>query len=327
MPTQFCPNVQCRQTGSGDAKIIRHGFFRSRCGRRRRYRCLECGRTFSNRLNSAYFRLRCSSIRFDRVAMFSVEGLSRSAIARVEGISWNTADRWVSRASEYASQFNQHMIKEVELVELQADELKTFTSRKASPTWIFTGIEVNSRLWLSTVVGRRSYRNTLTLFNNILSRGEIGAKPLITTDGFTFYQRVIRKLFGVYCIYAQMIKTWRKDRVIKVERRVLIGTTYQLEKALSESEDSETINTSFVERLNLTLRQSVAALARKSPSHPRCSQRLQKHLELAQCYYNFIRRHASLVFGREQRTPAMVAGLTNRALGFHDVFRLTHNNT
>ena len=161
----------------------------------------------------------------------------------------------------------------------------------------------------------------------MLSRGDIDAKPLITTDGFSFYERVIRKLFSVYCVYAQVIKTWRKDRIIKVERRAIIGTTCQLEQALLKSEDSSQPNTSYVERLNLTLRQSLAALARKSPSHPRCSQRLRKHLELAQCYYNFIRRHASLVFGREQRTPAMVAGLTSRVLGFRDVFTQAHNNT
>ena len=112
----------------------------------------------------------------------------------------------------------------------------------------------------------------------------------------------------------------------------MIGTTRQLEKALLESEDSETINTSFTEgrpiaRLNLTLRQSLAALDRKSPNHSRCSQRLRKHLELAQCYYNFIRRHASLACSREQRTPAMVAGLTRQVLNFRDVFTLAYNNT
>jgi hypothetical protein len=32
-----------------------------------------------------------------------------------------------------------------------------------------------------------------------------------------FNERVIRKLFGVACIYAQVVKTWRKDRVIRVE--------------------------------------------------------------------------------------------------------------
>ena len=128
MPTPLCPNEQYRQTGSGDAKIIRHGFFRSRCGRRHRYCCIECGRTLSNRFDSAYFRLRCAAMTFDRVAMLSVEGMSRSAIARIEGISWNTADCWVSRASEYAKHFNQQAIKEVELIELQVDELKTLTS-------------------------------------------------------------------------------------------------------------------------------------------------------------------------------------------------------
>lgn len=327
MPTQCCPTEQCRQTGSSDARTIRHGFFRTRCGRRRRYRCLDSGRTFSSRLDSAYFRLRCSSIRFDRVAMLSVEEMSRAAISRVESISWNTADRWISRANKYASQFNQYMIKEVELVELQADELKTFTTRKACLIWIFTGIEMNSRLRLSTVIGRRSYRNTLTLFNDMLSRGNISAKPLITTDGFALYQRVIRRLFGIYCIYAQVMKAWRKDRVIKVDLRAIIGSSQQVSRALANSDDSETINTSFIERLNHTLRQSLAALAQKSSSHPRCNQRLQKHLGLARCYYSSIRRHASLVFGRKQRTPAMVAGPTSRVLGFHDVFRLVRNNT
>ena len=57
---------------------------------------------------------------FDRVAMLSLEGMSRSAIACIEGISWNTADRSGSKASEYANRFNQRRIKVVELIELQA---------------------------------------------------------------------------------------------------------------------------------------------------------------------------------------------------------------
>ncbi len=57
------------------------------------------------------------------------------------------------------------------------------------------------------------------------------------TDGFEFYERVIRTLFGVACTYAQVIKTWRKNRVTRVERRAVIGTTSRLEKALDKSED------------------------------------------------------------------------------------------
>jgi hypothetical protein len=105
-----------------------------------------------------------------------------------------------------------------------------------------------------------------------------------------------------------------------VERRAIIGTTRRLEKALDESEDSARANTAYIERLNLTIRQSVAYLRRRSPTHARCERRLHRQLELARCHYNFIRRHTGLRFGRELRTPAMVAGLRDRVCSFRDVF-------
>ena len=79
--------------------------------------------------------------------------MSRAAIARVEGVSWNAADRWVSRANVYARRFNDRNIQGFELTELQADELKTFGPSKKRPTWVFTSLEVCSRLWVSTVAG------------------------------------------------------------------------------------------------------------------------------------------------------------------------------
>ena len=169
--------------------------------------------------------------------------------------------------------------------------------------------------------------NTHRLFNDTLSRVEIRTKPLITTDGFTFYERVIRKLFGIACSYAQVIKTWRKNRVIKVERRAVIGSTRQLEKALLESEDSSQANTSFIERLNLTVRRCSAYLARRSTAHAHHQEKLNKHLDLVRCYYNFIRRHQALRFGPECRTPAMVAGLTEKVLAFRDIFQPVQINS
>ena len=46
-----------------------------------------------------------------------------------------------------------------------------------------------------------------------------------------------------------------------------IGTAARLKAAIVESEDSETLNTSFIERLNLTIRQASAYLRRRSPCH------------------------------------------------------------
>jgi hypothetical protein len=93
-----------------------------------------------------------------------------------------------------------------------------------------------------------------------------------------------------------------------------------LEERLQESEDSSKLNTSFVERLNLTIRQGAAYLCRRTICHARWKERLEGHLELLRCYYNFARPHRALKFGREVRTPAVQAGLTKRCLTFREIF-------
>ena len=45
--------------------------------------------------------------------------------------------------------------------------------------------------------------------------------------------------------------------MVKVDRRLLLGTPAELEKALFHSEDFSTLNTSFVERHNLTVRRNL----------------------------------------------------------------------
>ena len=125
---------------------------------------------------------------------------------------------------------------------------------------------------------------------------------------------------GPACVYGQVIKTRRNNRVVRVERRVRIGTATRLKDALLESEDSETLNTSFIERLNLTIRQGSAYLRRRSPCHARCAEQLRGHVELLRCHYNFVRRHRELKFGSVCRTPAMEAGLVSKPLTFSDIF-------
>ena len=144
--------------------------------------------------------------------------------------------------------------------------------------------------------------------------------PLIVTDGFAFYGKVIGRVFGPAALYAQVIKTRRHDRVVRVDRRTVIGAVWRFDDALTRSEDSSTVNTSFIERLNLTIRQSSAYLGRRTLAHARSTDTLDAHLELLRCYYNFVRPHGALKFGRETRTPAMQAGLAARRLTLRDIF-------
>ena len=113
--------------------------------------------------------------------------------------------------------------------ELQADEIRTFTGSKSRPTWVFVAIEVWSRLWPSTVTGKRSYRNTLALVRDVANRMDFERLPLIVTDGFDFYEKVVRRVFGPEALYGQVLKTRRNDRIVKVERRELMGASWRFE--------------------------------------------------------------------------------------------------
>ena len=317
-----CPNVQCSKHGQSQ-QVIRFGFYRLKRGRRRRYRCDCCGKTYGRTTHTLYHRLRSSQPRIDRVAAMSVEGMSRAAIARVERLDPHTVDRWLERASTAAERFNDAMTRNILLQELQADELQTVTAGQGQPTWVFTTLEVWSRLWVSTVVGARTAHNTQQLLQDTVTRGEIVEDCLVTTDGYQPYTRVIRELLGSACIYAQVVKTFRNNRVAKVVQKLVIGTPERLEQALFRSEDSSTVNTSFIERLNLTIRHCCGYLGRRRLSHARREEHLTEQLELVRCFYNFIRPHRALRFGKEIRTPGMQAGLVTRRLRFRDIFQLS----
>ena len=206
------------------------------------------------------------------------------------------------------------------LVEFQADELCSFVWEKKEFVWLFTTLEVWSRLWVSSVLGRRNYKNVRALLCDTLCRARIEGRFLFTTEGFEPYLwAATRLMFGI-CIYGQVIKQRRNNRVSQVDRRLLIGTRSQLNEILLNSEDSETLNTSFIERLNLTIRRGSSYLNRRTICYPRYNERLEGQLVILQCYYNFIRPHQALKFGKELRTPAMQAGLTSRRLSFRDIF-------
>ena len=263
-----CLTPGCENLGKQGVNIVGHGWLTTKSGRRRRYRCKICGGTVSLNSGTAYSGLRCTRREFDQVATLRVEGVSISATAQVTGHSRTTIARWLERAARAAARFNQRMVRDFDVLELQADELCTFIGSKSRPTWLFATIEVCSRLWASSLVGRRSYRNTTTVLNDVILRGRRVGFPLIATDGFDYYFGAIVRLVGSACVYGQVLKTRRTDRVVWVERRVKIGTASRLKDALLGSEDSDTVNTSFVERVRPSFRWRVigVTLLQRAPS-------------------------------------------------------------
>jgi hypothetical protein len=128
----------------------------------------------------------------------------------------------------------------------------------------------------------------------------------------------------VTLLYAQVVKTMRRRRLVAVKHRVIFGTKAAVEQVLAAC--GWQINTAFVERLNLSLRQRVAAMGRRSATPCKSEDGLRQQLALFQVYHNFVLPHASLrqplaepvpTHGMGSAkvwrpwTPAMAAGLTD----------------
>ena len=90
--------------------------------------------------------------------------------------------------------------------------------------WLLAIIEVSSHLWAGGRLGRRSHRHTKAVLDDVILRGRLVGVPPIATNGFEYCSGVIVRLVGPACIYGHVIKTRRHNRVIRVERRLKIGT-------------------------------------------------------------------------------------------------------
>jgi IS1 family transposase len=128
-------------------------------------------------------------------------------------------------------------------------------------------------------------------------------------------------------IYGQVKKNYRRRKLVRVTHVMRLGTEAALTVALQGMGFSGRLNTAFIERVNLTVRHGVAALARRTWATAKPAPQLLAHLEWWRAYYHFVRPHATLRLAlmqpRErggklvaqryrQRTPAMAAGRTNR---------------
>src|SRR5215831_17905155 len=65
-------------------------------------------------------------------------------------------------------------------------------------------------------------------------------------------------------IYGQVKKTYRRRKLVRVTHVMRLGTADALTVALQGMGFSGRLNTAFIERVNLTVRHAIAALARRT---------------------------------------------------------------
>jgi hypothetical protein len=130
-----------------------------------------------------------------------------------------------------------------------------------------------------------------------------------------------RRLVDPNLRYARVHKRREEGRVVEVKRQILFGSEDDLIRVMQADGCGSQINTAYIERDNLTSRQSNGRLVRKTLSHSKRKDYLQNHIDLEDATYNLVRPHSALrlklrgpaAHGRlwTPRTPAMAAGITD----------------
>ena len=215
-------------------------------------------------------------------------------------------------------------------------------------------MDPRSKLLVVVDVGTRTLAMAQRVVHQVTRVLAPGCVPLFLTDGFKEYGTAILAHFGHWIqperrqdkgpmpkprwmprpelLYAQVVKSYRRRHIVGVKHRVVFGTQLAIEQVLAAC--GWTINTSFVERLNLDIRQRVAAIGRRVNTLCQGEKGLLDQMMLFQVYHNFVLPHASL----RQRlplpeatnssgsaklwrpcTPAMAAGLTDHVWTLKEV--------
>jgi IS1 family transposase len=340
-----CPNHACTYYQITDAHIHAlvgdgtHG----RCERIQTLRCQACATSFSTRRDTPLYRLKATSQRVGEVLTALAEGLDVSAAARVFGHRHATITRWLVRAGMHSATLHDRVLRNLHLPHLQLDEIRTRLRNRAHTLWLWLAIDPLSKLVPTLHLGTRTQAAAHAVVHDLRQRLAPSCLPVFTSDGLNLYFYALTAHFGQWIqdvgrrarawqvaiglIYGQVKKRYRRQRLVGITYIMRCGTRLALRDALLRLGLSGKLNTAFVERLNLTVRQSLAALMRRTWSTMHQAPQLLLHLEWWRGYYHFVRLHESLRVplaqpidrgGRRrpqryrQRRPAMAAGLTGR---------------
>ena len=221
--------------------------------------------------------------------------------------------------------------------------------------WDHVIIDPESKLIVSLVVGRRNADAVVQIFTDFYDRTDGYLPELITTDGYVVYEPVILDTYGVWreelgltpeevaefqsngmpefyfpveITYAKVLKEKVGGRVVNVTSTVVLGSQEQAEETLAESEQSQKINTSFVERWFGTQRQFSGRKKRKAYTFSKELSFHEASTWLLVVWYNFgwcvrtLRQKVQESPPRyHERTPAMAAGLADHAWAMQELLR------
>lgn len=329
----FCPCSECTHYQKTDNKVTKDGFYTTKYDKqlRQRFYCHGGNHRFSETRYSELFNLGGSFQEYERVAKLSSYGLGTEAIADVLNRDPRTIDKWLSAIGKKSEQFQLFICLTVKLklVFLQLDELWSYCLAKYHKLWVFVGFEASTKFWIHFELGSRTQRTAYRLVKQIRHFYDFSQKRVlrVTTDKFAVYPRVLAEVFcEIPYRYLQIVKRRVKMKLATVHKEFVLGTSRSFPKNTPKTQ-----NTSYIERFNLTLRQHVCYLQRKTLGYCKKRTNFNRILWINLYNYNYIQFHNGLrqkinnnsdKFKKhyQQLTPAMKMALTTGPLSWRFLF-------
>ncbi len=360
---QTCPNINCNEyRKNSQENICSVATYLTRSGKRRIFRCKTCERMFSETRDTVFFDLKTPEDKVIMALKMILVKVELSGISFVLDVKEETVLEWLTRAYNKAKEINEVLMKELSVTEVQLDEMWSYVLRKKSllsgsdiespqgaedgRQWVWIGYAPATRLILATVVGPRTYETALTLIKTIAL--VVSGIPCFFSDGFSCYLNALIEVYHKIkefpltgkpgrpkkdkkephpdLAYGQVIKKRSGGRITGVIHRIICGGKRIKEFGLN-------ISTTLLERLNLTFRQSLSPLVRKTLGFSKKVSNLQMQADFFQVFYNFARPHLSLRVpldctikfdGCPEKkyspiTPAMATGITDHIWTFKEL--------
>jgi IS1 family transposase len=364
----FCPHPDCAYQGwVGLGNLSANGHPNG--GPWRQLYCTSCGGYFQETHGTPLHGKRVAPEKLVWAVGALAEGLGIRAVARVFAVDPNTVLAWLVEVTEHVTAFSQYFLHDIRVTQVQLDELFALLSAvkagevseaeaiqrlSRSPHWVWGALDPVTKLLLTIEVGERTLAMAQRVVHQVVQVLAPGCVPLFLTDGLKEYATALLTHFGQWVqpprrratgpapkprwmplpqlLYAQVVKTVRRRRLVDVKHRIVFGTLGAVQQVLAAH--GWQINTAFIERLNLTIRQHVAAVGRRVSTLCKGEDGVRQQLALYHVYYNFCLPHASLRHPLLQaeptngtgsakrwqpRTPAMAAGLTDHVWTLREV--------
>ena len=262
----------------------------------------------------------------DRAAILGmlVEGNSLRSCARMADVSLNTVSKLLVDLGAACEQFHNGNVINVRVRRLQCDEIWCFVGAKAKnvrpekktegwgDTWTWTGLDADTKLCVSYLVGGRGADWAMDFMEDCASR--IKGRVQVTTDGHKAYLEAVEGAFGMDCDYAQLQKIYgapSDEEARRYSPARCIGCDL---KVVSGNPDPNHVSTSYVERHNLTMRMSMRRFTRLTNAF---SKKIQNHAAMVAIHavhYNYARIHKTL-----RITPSMAAGLSDHVWSLEEI--------